>query len=249
MPTPSKKFVPRQAYGGDEIVPEKISPNLLPLAVPITSLSFDPDNARLHPERSIEVIMASLSEFGQMKSIVVRKETMTVVAGNGTLEAATRLGWKRIAANVESMTEEQAMAYGLADNRTAEESHWNIEVVQRQTALLEEFGSSPLGWSEDELLMLRQNEFTPVPSDEQEGAQTWQDLWQGMPEFIQDDMTSYRHVVVHFRNEEDFLTFLALVEQEPGDVKQKSIWFPKAEIGRFADKRYVANEEEEDANE
>ena len=160
MPRPSKNQ--QNQLDADKVGPEKISPALIHLAVPIESLAYDPDNARLHPQRSIEVIADSLRTFGQKKSIVVRQETMTVVAGNGTLEAARSLGWLRIAANVESMTDAEAIAYGLADNRTAEESTWNYEVVQRQAALLAELGQTPVGWGSEELENIRIMEFFPV---------------------------------------------------------------------------------------
>ena len=58
--------------------------------VPLTSLTPDPLNARKHNRRNIDAIKASLSKFGQRKPIVVTNDG-TVIAGNGTLEAATSL--------------------------------------------------------------------------------------------------------------------------------------------------------------
>lgn len=141
----------------------KISPALRKagMVVPIDSLTSDPQNARQHGDRNIESIKASLSLYGQQKPIVVRKETMVVVAGNGTLESAKALGWTEIAAVVSEMTEVEAIGYGLADNRTAELAKWNFEVVARLDKILQEAGHEAVGWSKDELEVLRAADWTP----------------------------------------------------------------------------------------
>jgi hypothetical protein len=150
-PKPKRAGLPARNGKVNDIVPA-----LAGLTMPIEGLKIDPDNARLHPERNLEAIKASLAQYGQRKPIVVRAQTMTVVAGNGTLEAAKALGWTRIAASVQPMTEVEAAGYGLADNRTAELARWDFEVVARLDKLLRESGESdPVGWSVEELSALR----------------------------------------------------------------------------------------------
>ena len=61
----------------------------------VSDLTPDAENARLHDDRNLEAIKSSLERFGQQKPIVV-DSTMSVVAGNGTLEAAKMLGWTKI---------------------------------------------------------------------------------------------------------------------------------------------------------
>lgn len=102
-----------------------ISPALRALAQPISALVEDPRNVNMHPDANIEAIEASLREFGQRKPIVVRKDGMTVTAGNGTLEAAKRLGWAHLAAVVLDDDEQTALRYAIADNRTAELAEWD----------------------------------------------------------------------------------------------------------------------------
>lgn len=219
--------------------PERIDPQLAHLVVPIDSLVPDPDNARVHGDKNMDAIVASLSRFGQKSPLVVRRRDRKVAAGNGRLAAAKKLGWTRIAASFSDMTDEEFAAYALADNRTAELAAWDHEVVGRLEALLSDVDPDlVIGWSAEELMILRANVGNPTPGAE--GGQTWQELWQGMPEFVQDDLTGAAAVVVHFRTEEDFDRFLKLVGQGRGDVRKKSIWYPKAEIERFTDKRYVA---------
>jgi len=93
-------------------------------SVPVVSLKEDPENARLHPERNIEAIKASLAAYGQQKPIVVGKDG-TVVAGNGTLVAAKALGWEKIDIVRTDLEGAKAKAFAIADNRTAELALWD----------------------------------------------------------------------------------------------------------------------------
>lgn len=69
-------------------------------------------------------------------------------------------------------------------------------------------------------------------------GEEWQNEWQDMPEFVQEDLMSYRTIKVHFESEEDVKRFSELLNQQ---ITQdtKFIWFPEAELGRFANKRYI----------
>jgi hypothetical protein len=69
-----------------------ITKQLHSLLVEVGSLVHDPNNARLHDERNIEAIRASLKRYKQRKPIVVHKTKRVVIAGNGTLTAAKREG-------------------------------------------------------------------------------------------------------------------------------------------------------------
>lgn len=97
--------------------------------VEIESLLLDPDNARRHSPRNIEAIAASLSEFGQRRPIVVHRDT--VIAGNGTLQAAQTLGWESVSVTYvpEDWSDARARAYAVADNRTAELADWDNEIL------------------------------------------------------------------------------------------------------------------------
>jgi len=107
------------------------------LAIPITELNPDPTNARLHSIRNIEAIKASLNKFGQRIPIVVQKQGMIVLAGNARLEAARAIGWTHIAAIVVDETDLDAIAFGIADNRTAELAEWDRDVLTKLLAELQ----------------------------------------------------------------------------------------------------------------
>jgi site-specific DNA-methyltransferase (adenine-specific) len=118
----------------------------------IADLTLDPQNARQHDEKNLKAIEGSLKEFGQRKPIVIT-EAGVIVAGNGTVEAAKRLGWTQIdvVKVPNDWTPDKIKAFAIADNRTAELANWNQEVLTSQLLELEaegweltEFGFEPL---------------------------------------------------------------------------------------------------------
>lgn len=74
-------------------------------------------------------------------------------------------------------------------------------------------------------------------------GEKWEKEWQGMPEFICEDLQPYQTIYVHFASKEDAQAFAKLVEQTITN-KTISIWYPKAKIGRYANKRYIDTEEQ-----
>jgi hypothetical protein len=105
----------------------------------IKDLRPDPNNARQHDEKNLKAIQGSLKQFGQRKPIVIN-DSGVIVAGNGTVEAAKRLGWTKIdCVQVPGdWTAAQTKAFALADNRTAELAAWNPEVLREQIRELSE---------------------------------------------------------------------------------------------------------------
>lgn len=65
--------------------------------------------------------------------------------------------------------------------------------------------------------------------------------WDGMPEMKQLNLAPYKTIYIHFENAENLKKFSELVGQ-PLTLETRSIWFPKAEIGRIANKRWVSGE-------
>lgn len=136
---------------------QNIAEDLRSLARPIGSVKPDPRNARKHPKRSIDALCRALERFGQRKPIVVRDGV--VIAGNGTLEAAARLDWREIACVEFKGSDDEARAYAIADNRTAELSGWDKEILADSIGELivggwDELGDD-VGFSEAELARLR----------------------------------------------------------------------------------------------
>lgn len=114
--------------------------------VAIDSLTLDPENARRHSIKNLEAIAGSLEAFGQRRPLVVWDNI--VIAGNGTLEAAKSLGWTKIEITrvPPDWTHDQARAYALADNRTAELASWDAEILANQLIELDAVGYEISDW-------------------------------------------------------------------------------------------------------
>lgn len=69
-------------------------------------------------------------------------------------------------------------------------------------------------------------------------GESWEEAWRGMPEFVQKDLEPWKTIYVHFENREAMEAFAELVDQTI-NLTTASIWYPEAEIGRFADRRYI----------
>jgi hypothetical protein len=65
----------------------------------------------------------------------------------------------------------------------------------------------------------------------------WKQSWEGMPEFNQVDLTSFQEIKIHFKDRDARQAFSELIGQTITD-NTRSLWYPKAEIGRYADKRF-----------
>jgi len=84
-------------------------------------------NAKKHTKKQIEQVAASIKKFGFNQPIVVDKNNVVIV-GHGRLEAAKLLGLKEVPTLTVELTEEQAKAYRLADNKL-NESDWDMGLV------------------------------------------------------------------------------------------------------------------------
>lgn len=104
----------------------------------MAEFKHDPRNARRHTPRNKELIRQSLKEVGAGRSILVDGEGI-VRAGNGVYEEAQAMGLKvraveaapdeLIAVVRPDLTGEKAERAALFDNRTAELSEWDTDVL------------------------------------------------------------------------------------------------------------------------
>jgi len=95
-------------------------------------------NAKKHPKKQVEQVAASIKEFGMNQPIVVDKDGVIIV-GHGRYAALQHLGMevKEEYIKVVDLTEEQAKAYRLADNKL-NESDWDMDLVMEELKDLSE---------------------------------------------------------------------------------------------------------------
>jgi 16S rRNA G966 N2-methylase RsmD len=121
----------------------------------ISDLKFDHKNARKRTNSSSTLIRESLQRYGAARSIVIDEDNR-ILAGNGTIEAAKALGLDKlkvieaagdeiIAVKRTGLSEHDKVGLALADNRAAELSEWDAEMLHQ---LSEEHDLEP--WFEPE---------------------------------------------------------------------------------------------------
>ena len=111
------------------------------------------NNPRKLKDSAIEKVAMSLKEYGFRQPIVVDKDRIIVV-GHTRYRASKKLGFKEVPITIaDNLTPEQINAYRIADNRTAEESEWDSELLKMEIKDLEakDFKLDLLGFNEDQL--------------------------------------------------------------------------------------------------
>ena len=111
------------------------------------------NNPRKLSEQAIQKVSLSLKEYGFRQPIVVDKN-MVIVAGHTRYRASKKLGLKQVPISIiDNLSEEQINAYRIADNRTAEESEWDNELLKMEIKELEakDFKLDLLGFNDEQL--------------------------------------------------------------------------------------------------
>jgi len=157
--------------------------------IPTSDLLGDRRNARTHSDRQVGQIARSIEQFGFNNPILIDDER-TVVAGHGRLAAAQRLNIVEVPTiRLSHLSPAQRRAYMIADNRIAELSGWDREILALEFRDLVEmdldFELSDTGFEIGEIDLLLEAgqdpndtaEDIPVISTGQSQAQSG-DLWQ-----------------------------------------------------------------------
>ena len=195
-------------------------------------------NPRLAPEAAIAKVAASIREFGFRQPIVVDGKGV-VIAGHTRLAAAKQLGLERVPVLVAAdLSPEQVKAYRLADNRTAQETTWDLTLLPIELDELAEFDLdlALTGFEPAELMAYRSG----APGETDPYAE-----WDGMPDYEQGDKGSVFHVTVHFKSDTDAEAFFKLIGQE----KRSYTWWPESDghVGSSLHHQYVAVDGDGDA--
>jgi hypothetical protein len=189
------------------------------------------------------MVERSLETDGFGRSILL-DAAGNIIAGNGVTEAAGNVGLEdvlivpsdgtRVIAIQRTDVEpgsERAVRLAIADNRANELSDFDPAVV---AALANEVDLSDF-WRDDELNTLLASVSDEPPLDPRSE-------WIGMPEFEHEDLRPIKQLVVSFAHTDDLAKFAALIDQKIG-MSTRSIWYPPAPVGHYADKAFVDEDE------
>jgi site-specific DNA-methyltransferase (adenine-specific) len=139
--------------------------------VPISNLIPYERNPRKN-DKAVKKVAASLEQFGLVKNSVVVDENMVLLTGHTTLKAMQSLGWKTCPAvtQVFGLTEEEKVAYRIADNKLGELAEWDLDLLAGELASLDEVGfdAELTGFDTDALAEMYPPEKLDVAEDDYE---------------------------------------------------------------------------------
>ena len=135
-----------------------------------------PENlSKKHPKKQIKKLVRAIIKLGYANPIIITDD-MVLISGYGRILAAQELGMTEIPAVVLSnVTETDANALRLLDNRLAEDSEWNFSVLKSEIEKLlkldfelEDVGFEPLDY--DKLLYEEQEEKTTHEKEQDDAS-------------------------------------------------------------------------------
>lgn len=203
------------------------------------ALVDNPRNANKHDAEQAGQLAGLIMTFGWTNPICIWKDNL-ILSGHGRKQAALMLDLKRVPCHdLSHLSEADARAFALADNRVAKNSSIDVDILNAELSALAEMETDLLG------LGFNQAEINSALDDanvvdDPEGE------WQDMPEFEQEDANSFRKIIVHFRSEEDVQEFKNRLGLDDLTEKTKFTWFPPMKNRVFADKGYVVDEDDHD---
>ena len=127
---------------------------------PTTRLIPYARNARTHSDEQVAQIAASIVEFGFTNPVLAGSDGI-VICGHGRLAAAQRLGLEQVPVVVlDHLTPTQRRALIIADNRIAENSGWDPELLRLEIEALQDdqFDISLTGFDADALAEMLEGE-------------------------------------------------------------------------------------------
>jgi len=104
----------------------------------IVELKLNPQNPRTHSTRQLRQIGESIKAFGFNVPVLIDAQ-LQVIAGHGRIAACQRLGWQSVPTIcLEHLSEAQARAFMIADNRLTEIAVWADRLLAEQLKQLAE---------------------------------------------------------------------------------------------------------------
>lgn len=136
------------------------------------------ENNPRNNDDAVDQVAESIKEFGFQQPIVVDKENVVIV-GHTRLKAAKRLGLKKVPVVVaDELTDEQAKAYRLADNKTNELASWKFELLDEELLGIGQIDMGKFGFDMASLtdnLVAQEDDY--IPDENIEAKVKEGDIW------------------------------------------------------------------------
>ena len=127
-----------------------------------------PNNPR-NNINAIEAVANSIKEFGFKSPIILDKDNI-IVCGHTRYEASKRLRLKEVPViYADDLTDEQVKAFRLADNKTAELSDWDFDILGDELGAITDIDMSDFGFDLDSIVEdepeIQEDEAPEVPEE------------------------------------------------------------------------------------
>lgn len=140
----------------------------------LKALRLNPRNPRKHSDRQIKQLAHSMEALGFNVPILIDRENK-VLAGHGRALAAQKLGLRDVPTiRLDRLTQAQAQAFMIADNRLTEISSWDepllAEIVKELSELELDFSIEATGFTVGEIDLRIESLTESAPGDEKADA-------------------------------------------------------------------------------
>ena len=117
--------------------------------IPIRDITPYENNPRIN-DQAVDALANSIKEFGFKQPIVIDKDNV-IVCGHTRYKAMKKLGVETISCIMaDDLTPEQIKAYRLADNKTAELSTWDFNLLDTELDNILDLNMGDFGFNFDE---------------------------------------------------------------------------------------------------
>lgn len=128
--------------------------------LPVNSITPAPDNPRKIPQKAVDMVAKSITEFGWQQPMVV-DENGVLIVGHTRLKAAQQLGLREVPVIVaDKLTARQVKAYRIADNRTSDFTSWDFPELTIQLEDLADDFSEVLALADWQAVVAEFNDLT-----------------------------------------------------------------------------------------
>jgi site-specific DNA-methyltransferase (adenine-specific) len=189
------------------------------------------NNSRVHDEKNLKAINASIDRFDWLQPIVVDKDGV-IVMGHGRLEAAKQLGLEQVPVLVADwLTDNEAAAAREADNMTQDLSFFDMDLLNENLEQID--------WLDCDMTQF--GFYLDHAGEELEVDEAVNEYVQGTTPFARFIDEESNYVVLKFRTEKDWLNASsvlglrneqALPSRKDGNVNEK---FKFTGLGRVVD--------------
>lgn len=124
------------------------------------------ENNPRNNDQAVDAVANSIKEFGWQQPIVVDKN-MIIIVGHTRYKAAKKLGLTKVPVVVATnLSDEQAKAYRLADNKSGELADWDEDLLTDELGGIDDIDMSDFGFDDLEDPEIDDAETKNVQEDE-----------------------------------------------------------------------------------